>query len=137
MRQMILFLAVAALGITSILLRSFQSLLYRLYSLLRALTHLILRAAYARTNNAKHKFAQASDSGEFDRMMDMEIKLWQSNDVRTYLRTTVKCLQLITCKHQVNLPRLHVYTKNDHYFDHRIVEQHMRVVFNDFHGAFC
>jgi pimeloyl-ACP methyl ester carboxylesterase len=95
----------------------------------------VLRAVYARTNNAKHKFAQADGQDEFDRMMDMEVKLWQVNDVRTYMRTTVELLTVDNCKTQVNLPVWHVYTKNDHFFDHRIVEQHMRVVFSDFHGA--
>jgi hypothetical protein len=42
-----------------------------------ALNAPVLRAAYARTNNAKHKFAQANGPEQFDRMMDMEIQLWQ------------------------------------------------------------
>lgn len=101
-----------------------------------ALNAPVLRMAYARTNNAKHKFALADHNPErFKRMMDMEIELWQKNDVRTYMRTTIELLNVDNCKHQVNLPVWHVYTKNDHFFDHTIVEQHMRVVFSDFHGV--
>lgn len=95
-----------------------------------------LRMAYARTNNAKHKFAEAAnDPGRFERMMDMEIQLWQKNDVRTYMKTTMELLSVDNCQKQVDLPVWHIYTKNDHFFDHTIVEQHMRVVFTDFHGA--
>jgi pimeloyl-ACP methyl ester carboxylesterase len=101
-----------------------------------ALNATVLRLVYARTNNAKHKFQEAmSDPEHFNRMMDMEIGLWQKNDVRTYMRTSVQLLTVDNCKTQINLPVWHVYTKNDHFFDHRIVEQHMRVVFRSFHGA--
>jgi len=100
-----------------------------------ALNGPILRRAYARTNNAKHKFAQAGGKEEFDRMMDMEIMLWQKNDVRTWFRTTTEMLTADNCKSLINLPVWHVYTKNDHFFDNDIVEQHMRVVFSDFHPA--
>lgn len=101
-----------------------------------ALSAPVLRSAYARTNNAKHKFAQANgDRTEFNQMMDMEIQLWQKNDVRTYLRTTVELLTVDNCKVQVDLPVWHVYTKNDHFFDHCVVEQHMQVVFSEYHGA--
>lgn len=100
-----------------------------------ALNGPVLRAAYARTNNAKHKFAQANGQEEFDRMMDMEIVLWQKNDVRTYMKTSTELLTVDNCKAPVNLPVWHVYTKHDHFFDHSIVEQHMGVVFTEYHGA--
>jgi len=94
-----------------------------------------LRFAYARTNNAKHKFEVIANNPElFSRMMDMEVELWQKNDVRTYMKTTKELLSVDNCKVPVDLPVWHIYTKNDHFFDHRIVEQHMRVVFSEFHG---
>lgn len=100
-----------------------------------ALNPFVLRLAYARTNNAKNKFAlAANDPEKFKRMMDMEIKLWQVNDVRTYMKTSVELLTVDNCKQTVGIPVWHVYTKNDHFFDHAIVEQHMRVVFSDYHG---
>ena len=100
-----------------------------------ALNSRVLRMAYARTNNAKHKFAQANGQEEFDLMMDMEVNLWQQNDVRTYMQTTVQLLTVDNCQTPINLPVWHVYTKHDHFFDHTIVEQHMRVVFSEFYGA--
>lgn len=94
-----------------------------------------LRLAYARTHNAKKKFAAAATKEDFKRLMDFEIVLWQSNDVQTYMYTTVEFLHLDNCKQQVDLPVWHVTTTNDHFFDHTIVEQHMRVIFSEFHEA--
>jgi len=55
-------------------------------------------------------------------MMDMELNFGSlMMCVRTFVRL-LKCLSIDNCKTQVNLPVWHVYTKNDHYFDHRIVE---------------
>lgn len=101
-----------------------------------ALNATVLRLAYAKTSNAKHKFDQADgDKATFDKMMDIEIDLWQINDVRSYMRTSVELLMVDNCKKQVDLPVWHIYTKNDHFFDHTVVEQHMRVVFSDFIGV--
>ena len=66
-------------------------------------------------------------------MMNMEIGLWQNNDVRTYMKTTVELLTVDNCASAIDLPVWHVYTDNDNYFDNAIVEQHMRVVYNKFH----
>lgn len=98
-----------------------------------ALNSLALRTFYARTHNAKKKFAAAVNKEDFARMMQMEIELWHKNDVRTQWSTSHEFLQLDNCKKQVDLPVWHVSTRNDHFFDHRIVEQHMRVIFSDFY----
>jgi pimeloyl-ACP methyl ester carboxylesterase len=100
-----------------------------------ALTAPVLRLAYSKTYNAKKKFAAASGKEEFDRMMDFEVVLWQANHVRTHWLTSYEFLNLDNCGRQVDLPVWHVATVNDHFFDHTIVEQHMRVVFSNFHEA--
>lgn len=97
------------------------------------LTAPLLRAFYARTNNAKHKFAQAASQEELDAMMDMEVELWQSNEVRSYMRTTTEMLTLDHTEEKINLPVWHVHTPDDNYFDNQIIEQQMRVVFSDVH----
>lgn len=98
-----------------------------------ALNSVVLRMAYARTYNGKKKFATAANRDEYKRMMDMEIKLWQSNDVRTYMYTSTQFLKLDNTKKQVDLPVWHVTAEVDHYFDNNVIEQHMRVVFKDFY----
>lgn len=100
-----------------------------------ALNALVLRLAYAHTHNAKKKFAAAVDKEDFNRMMAMEIELWQSNDVRTHWFTNHEFLDLDNCNVRVDLGVWHITTVNDHFFDHTVVEQHMRVIFSDFHEA--
>jgi pimeloyl-ACP methyl ester carboxylesterase len=97
-----------------------------------ALNKVALRLFYARTHNAKKKFEAAVTREDFNRLMDVEIGLWQSNDVRTQMYTTAEFLQLDNCKVRIDLPVWHVSTQNDHFFDHTVVEQHMRVIFSDF-----
>ncbi len=98
-----------------------------------ALHPAVLRAVYAKTPNAKHKFADLSPE-EHRKMLDVEVDLWRDNDVRTYMYTTTQFLKFDNCKSQIDLPVWHVGVKNDHFFDNNLVEQHMRIIFNDFHG---
>ena len=91
----------------------------------------ILRTVYHRTVNAKHKF---EGYGEAQRraLTEFEIVLWRINDVRTWTFTTHGMMTLDNCQKQIDLPVHHVASEADHYFDTNLVEQHMRVVFNDF-----
>ena len=91
----------------------------------------VLRTVYARTHNAKDKFANAKTKEDFEALMKVEIGLWQDNDVRTYMLTTTEFLQLDNCQQQIDLPVWHVTAQVDRYFDHRIVEQHLNIIFND------
>jgi pimeloyl-ACP methyl ester carboxylesterase len=97
-----------------------------------ALDPWVLRKAYAKTFNAKHKFAGA-DEDIARRMMDMEVILWHVNDVRTHWYTTREMLTIDNCQKRVDLPVWHVGAGVDQYFNHHMVEQHMRVIFTDFH----
>ncbi len=92
----------------------------------------VLRTFYSRTHNAKHKFANVA-AEELRQITDFEIYLWHCNDVRTYMHTTVSLLTIDNCRVKVDLPVWHVSVKEDNYFDNRIIEQHMKVIFNDFH----
>jgi len=91
----------------------------------------VLRAVYSKTHNARNKFEAVSDE-EKKKIMDFEILLWRCNDVRTYMATTVQFLTLDNCKKQVDLPVWHVSVKADRYFDNRLVEQHMKIIYSDF-----
>jgi pimeloyl-ACP methyl ester carboxylesterase len=99
-----------------------------------ALHPTLIRAMYSKTPNAKHKFA-GLDPETHKRMMDVEVKLWHANDVRTHWVTTHAMLTLDNCRIQVGLPVWHVGVKADQYFDDHRVEQHMRVIFTDFQQA--
>ncbi|GAC1386899.1 MAG: hypothetical protein NVSMB37_2580 [Candidatus Saccharimonadales bacterium] len=93
---------------------------------------LVLRLAYSHTHNARHKFSGVERAMR-RQLMDFEIHLWHSNDLRTHMKTCYEFLNLDNCKQQINLPVWHVSVKADRYFDNNIVEQHMRIIFTDFH----
>jgi pimeloyl-ACP methyl ester carboxylesterase len=100
-----------------------------------ALNPWVLRTAYGRTHNAKHKYKLATTPEEVRNIQDIEIRLWRDNDVRTWAFTINDFFKLDNCKVRVDLPVWHVGVTNDHFFDHNLVEQHMRVVFNGFDSA--
>lgn len=97
-----------------------------------ALNPTVLRLAYHRTNNAKHKFKDM-DKKQIRAMMDFEIHLWHCNDMRTHAYTLKQFLMLDNCGVRVNLPVWHVTVSADNYFDKHRVEQHLNVIFNDVH----
>lgn len=98
------------------------------------LNPIILKLAYSKTRNAKERFAGLTKA-EKKANMAFEIHLWHCNDVRTYMATGVAFLTLDNCRHKVNLPVWHIAAENDRYFDNHRVEQHMRVIFSDFHAV--
>jgi pimeloyl-ACP methyl ester carboxylesterase len=100
-----------------------------------ALNPWVLRTAYGHTPNAKHKYRLAQNKEELKNIQDVEVGLWRDNDVRTWAYSINDFFKLDNCKVRVNLPVWHVGVSNDHYFDHKLVEQHMRVIFSDFDTA--
>lgn len=90
-----------------------------------------LRVAYSHSPHAKQKFANKAGD-EFKRTMDVEVELWQINDIRTQMVANAEMFSLDHCRQRVDLPLWHVEVANDRYFDGRIVEQHMRIIFSDF-----
>lgn len=90
----------------------------------------IIRAFYSRTHNAKKKYS-GLDPLEAKTATEMEVKLWRNNEVRTYMATSIEMLTLDNC--QIAIPRKlwHVSVDADRYFDNKVVEQHLRIIFDD------
>lgn len=65
-------------------------------------------------------------------MLDFEAELWQINDFRTRFRTVEEMLTADLCDKSVPLPVYQVSVKGDRYFDDKVVEQHMRIIYKDF-----
>jgi pimeloyl-ACP methyl ester carboxylesterase len=99
------------------------------------LSTLVIKTIYRHTHNAKNKFSKTSRD-ERKLLIDFEVKLWHANDVRTHCFTLAQFLKLDNCHKQVDLPVWHIAVRADNYFDNHIVEQHMRVIFKDFHMTF-
>ena len=95
----------------------------------------VLRTAYGRTHNAKHKFAQADSAEELELIKEVEVGLWHDNDVQTWAFTTTEFFKFDNCRERIDIPVWHVAAEADHYFDNHLVEQHLRVIFKDFHSA--
>ncbi|HSX16044.1 MAG TPA: alpha/beta hydrolase [Candidatus Saccharimonadales bacterium] len=98
------------------------------------LNRFVIKSIYVRLPAGKRRFV-AMEPSDFEEMMDFEVLLWQANDVRTHWRTTNEFLDIDNCQKRINLPVFHVASKADHYFDNYVVEQHMRVVYRDYHQA--
>lgn len=91
----------------------------------------VIRAVYSKTFNAKKKLADLSEEDK-KTAIEFEIDLWRQDDVRTYMSMAVQFLKIDNCGRHIDLPVHHISVSNDQYFDHTVVEQHMRVIFNDF-----
>lgn len=92
----------------------------------------LIRRSYKLVEDSHSKLFDA-DAAERERRINFEITLWQQNDIRTYMDTTVSMLTLDILPLQVNVPIYHITVGNDRYFDNRIVEQHLHVIYNDVH----
>jgi hypothetical protein len=76
----------------------------------------------------------AGDKKVRDKRINSEVVLWQINDVRTRMKTMNDCFSTNLLDRQVNLPVHHVYVEDDRFFNNRIIEQHMRIIYKDFIG---
>ena len=97
------------------------------------LNKFVIKTLYSKLPNGKRRMIEATPE-EFDLMMDFDTLIWQTNDVRTHWLTTFEFLNLDNCKQQVNLPVVHIVSKQEHYFVNEIVKQHMLVVFKSYRG---
>lgn len=99
-----------------------------------AVKYLLLRApiieACYRLVETRHSKLKDAEAEERNRRIAFEVKLWKDNDFRTWMETSHHMLRINLCNQQVALPIYHVDVKNDRYFDHHIVEQHLNVIYS-------
>lgn len=88
----------------------------------------VLHKLYTKLPNSKKRMIEVTPE-EFEATMDVEVKIWQANDVRTHWLTTSQFFTTDNCRQKIDLPIIHVASKHDHYFNNEIVKQHMLVVF--------
>ncbi len=118
----------------AILARFFATLPAALIIRYGFLSRWVIRSLYVRLPAGRRRFL-AMEPEAFEAMIDFDVKLWQRNDVRTHWFTTSEFLNIDNCRAQIPLPIWHVAAKVDYYFDNYIVEQHMRVVYSDYHKS--
>lgn len=90
----------------------------------------VLTLAYSSVSDSHKKMKDAKSKAELKRRIAFETNLWKINDVRTRLSTMTLMLTIDICNKQVDVPAYHVTAVEDRYFDHAVVEQHMRVIFS-------
>lgn len=96
------------------------------------LRKLFINVAYKVVAKSHSKLKDA-DSKERQKRIDFEVILWQCNDVRTYMDTGITMLTVDLCNKQLDLPVYHIEVQDDRYFDNRVVEQHLNVIYNKVH----
>lgn len=97
-----------------------------------ALRPSLIRATYNFVAE-KHAKMKDADQAERKRRIDFEIHLWQINDLRTYMDTSVTMFKLNLINEQVDLPVYHIGVSDDRYFDHHVVEQHLNIIYKKVH----
>jgi pimeloyl-ACP methyl ester carboxylesterase len=95
------------------------------------LNKIVLKTFYVRLPNSKRRMIEITPE-EFQASMEFEYVIWNKNDVRTHWVTTSQFFTLDNCQKKVNLPVIHVTSKEDHYFDNEMVKQHMLVTFTKY-----
>jgi pimeloyl-ACP methyl ester carboxylesterase len=88
----------------------------------------VLKTLYTQLPNSKRRMIEVTTE-EFEATMEVEVKIWQANDVRTHWLTSSQFFTTDNCQQKIDLPVIHVASTHDHYFDNEIVKQHMLVVF--------
>ena len=89
----------------------------------------IIRATYKLVENSNPKLRGATPE-EIKKRIDFEIKLWQCNDIRTYMDTTITMFTLDLLGEKVSLPVHHVQVDIDRYFDNERVVMHFAQIFD-------
>jgi pimeloyl-ACP methyl ester carboxylesterase len=93
---------------------------------------LVLKTVYSRTHNAKNKFRGMSGK-EKRRLVEFEVYLWRCNDVRTYMSTTLTMFDLDLTKEKIAMPVYHISVEADQYFDNKLIEKDLALIFSKVH----
>lgn len=93
----------------------------------------LIRAAYKLAERSNPKMRDAGTSEELNRRIDFEIGLWQANDIRTYMDTTITMFTVDLTSEKVQLPVYHVQVDSDRYFDNDRVSVHLQQIFGGVH----
>lgn len=109
----------------SLFSNKYPALILRTFGLRKS----VIRLTYLAMANHNSKIKDALPE-ERDKRISFEIGLWQSNDIRTYMDTTVTMFTVNNCNMQVDLPVHHIVVDTDRYFDNHSVEQHLAIIYN-------
>lgn len=89
----------------------------------------VIAATYSLLSKRHVKMKDASPE-ELARRIAFEKTLWRINELRTYFYTGNSMFHVDLCDKQAKLPVYHVAVQNDQYFDNKLVEQHLAVIYS-------
>jgi pimeloyl-ACP methyl ester carboxylesterase len=88
----------------------------------------VIAATYNLMSKRHVKMKDANPEERAQRIAFEKI-LWRVNDLRTYFYTGHSMLKIDLCDKQAKLSAYHVAVQNDQYFDNKLVEQHLAVIY--------
>ncbi|MBP9813038.1 hypothetical protein H6794_02775 [Candidatus Nomurabacteria bacterium] len=94
-----------------------------------ALNKLAIKFAYGSVSKIHPKMKDAESGQELAKRITFEAYLWQINDVRTYMKTTARMMNVDLTQSKTNLQVHHVTVDADQYFNNKKVKQNMRKVY--------
>ena len=77
----------------------------------------------------RHVKMKDADATERRRRIEFEKVLWRINDLRTYFYTLDTMFHIDLCDIQTPLSVYHVAVQNDQYFNNKLVEQHLAIIY--------
>ncbi|MDB5184461.1 MAG: hypothetical protein JWN38_269 [Candidatus Saccharibacteria bacterium] len=78
----------------------------------------------------RHAKMKDADPEELRKRIAFEKILWTTNDFRTYFYHTHEMFMVDLCTAQTKVPVYHVAVGNDQYFDNKLVEQHLAIIYS-------
>ncbi len=76
-----------------------------------------------------------SDLASIKSRIKLDSRLWAINDFRTAIYTYYEMMSIDLCDVQVKSQIYHLTSEADHFFHKEIVEQHMQIIFKNFHST--
>jgi len=65
--------------------------------------------------------------------LSVKVSSWQRTNLRTHLSTLSESMKLDNCKKPIDIPLWHIPITADNRLDQQLVEQHLKVVYRDYH----
>lgn len=90
----------------------------------------VIRRMYKTDVLKAHSVTETEERRQY--RIEFEVWLWQNNDIRTHFFTLHEMLTMNLCDKKIDLSVHHVAIDADQYLDNNLIEQHMRVIYNDF-----
>lgn len=93
-----------------------------------------VKSFYNHFGHLHTKMNDTEDKKIREKRIKAEVILWRINDIRTRMKTMKDMFSVDLLDKKVDIPVHHVFVDGDRFFDNRVVEQHMKIIYKDFKG---